>query len=54
MKQPDKIGGTETLTAYIIVSDADTLYARAKAAGAEIVLISRMKTTADAVLVAVL
>jgi uncharacterized glyoxalase superfamily protein PhnB len=38
MKQPDEIGGTETQSAYIIVSDADGLYARAKAAGAEIVL----------------
>ena len=38
MKQPDEIGGAETQTAYVIVSDADALYARAKAAGAKIVL----------------
>jgi uncharacterized glyoxalase superfamily protein PhnB len=38
MKQPDEIGGTETQTAYIIVSDADAIYASAKAAGAQIVL----------------
>jgi hypothetical protein len=34
MKQPDEIGGAETQSAYVIVSDADALYARAKAAGA--------------------
>lgn len=33
MKQPDQIGGAETQTAYVIVNDADALYARAKAAG---------------------
>jgi uncharacterized glyoxalase superfamily protein PhnB len=38
MKQPDEIGGAETQTAYIVVSDADAVYARAKAAGAEIVI----------------
>jgi len=38
MKQPDEIGGAETQTAYVIVSDADALYARAKAAGAKIVV----------------
>jgi uncharacterized glyoxalase superfamily protein PhnB len=38
MQQPDEIGGAETQTAYVIVSDADAVYARAKAAGAEIVL----------------
>jgi uncharacterized glyoxalase superfamily protein PhnB len=38
MKQPDEIGGAETQPPYVIVSDADTLYARAKAAGAKIVL----------------
>ena len=38
MKQPDEIGGAETQSAYVIVADADALYARAKAAGAEIVL----------------
>ena len=38
MKQPDEIGGAETQCAYLIVSDADAVYARAKAAGAEIVM----------------
>jgi uncharacterized glyoxalase superfamily protein PhnB len=38
MKQPDEIGGAETQSAYVIVADADALYARAKAAGAQIVL----------------
>ena len=38
MKQPDEIGGAETQTAYVIVSDADSLYALAQAAGAKIVL----------------
>jgi uncharacterized glyoxalase superfamily protein PhnB len=38
MKQPDEIGGAETQSAYVIVSDADALYARAKAAGAKIVM----------------
>jgi uncharacterized glyoxalase superfamily protein PhnB len=38
MKQPDEIDGAETQTAYVIVSDADAVYARAKAAGAQIVL----------------
>ncbi|MGH8614466.1 MAG: VOC family protein [Gammaproteobacteria bacterium] len=37
LKQPDEIGGAETQTAYVIVADADALYARAQAAGAEIV-----------------
>ena len=38
MKQPDEIGGAETQTAYVVVSDADMLYLRAKAAGANIVI----------------
>ena len=38
MKQPDEIGGAETQSSYVIVSDADAIYARAKAAKAEIVL----------------
>jgi uncharacterized glyoxalase superfamily protein PhnB len=38
MKQPDEFGDAETQTPYVIVSDADALYARAKAAGAKIVL----------------
>lgn len=38
MKQPDEIGGAETQSAYLVVSDADAIYERAKAAGAEIVM----------------
>jgi uncharacterized glyoxalase superfamily protein PhnB len=38
MKQPDEIGGAETQSAYLIVSDADLIYQRAKSAGAEIVM----------------
>src|SRR5262249_23391287 len=37
MKLPDEIGGAETQTAYVVVSDADLVYRQAKAAGAEIV-----------------
>lgn len=37
MKQPDEIGGAETQTPYLIVSDADAVYRKAKAAGARIV-----------------
>src|SRR4029077_11628672 len=35
-KQPDEIGGAETQSPYLVVSDADAIYARAKAAGARI------------------
>jgi uncharacterized glyoxalase superfamily protein PhnB len=38
MKQPDEIGGGETQTSYVIVSDADAIYERAQAANAEIIL----------------
>ena len=38
IKQPDEIDGAETQSAYLIVSDADAVYANAKAAGAEILL----------------
>jgi uncharacterized glyoxalase superfamily protein PhnB len=38
MKQPDEMGGAETQSAYLIVSDADKLYEQAQAAGAEMVL----------------
>ena len=36
--QPDEIGGAETQSAYVVVSDADAVYACAKAAGAEIAI----------------
>ncbi len=38
LKQPDEIGGFQTQTCYLIVNDADVVHARAKAAGAEIVI----------------
>lgn len=38
IKQPDEIGGCETQSMYLIVSDADEIYRRVKAAGAEILL----------------
>jgi uncharacterized glyoxalase superfamily protein PhnB len=38
IKQPDEIGGAETQSAYVIVADADAIYARAKMAGAKIVV----------------
>jgi uncharacterized glyoxalase superfamily protein PhnB len=37
VKQPDEIGGAETRSAYLVVPNADEVYARAKAAGAEFV-----------------
>jgi uncharacterized glyoxalase superfamily protein PhnB len=37
MKQPDEIANCETQCPYLVVADADAVYARAKAAGAEIV-----------------
>jgi uncharacterized glyoxalase superfamily protein PhnB len=38
IKQPDEIDGCETQTVYLIVTDADAVYERAKTSGAEIVL----------------
>jgi uncharacterized glyoxalase superfamily protein PhnB len=38
MKQPDEIGGAETQSSYVVVNDADAVYARAKAAGARIAI----------------
>ena len=38
MKQPDEIGGAETQSCYVVVSDCDAHYARAKAAGAQILI----------------
>lgn len=38
IRQPDQLAGAETQSAYLIVADADAVYARAKAAGAEILL----------------
>ena len=36
-KSPGELGGAETISAYIVVPDADVVYARAQAAGATIV-----------------
>lgn len=38
IKQPDETGGAETQSAYVVVQDADAVYARARAAGARIAL----------------
>jgi len=38
MRQPDEVGGAETQSCYIVVEDADQHYAKARAAGAEILL----------------
>ena len=38
MKQPDEIGGAETQSAYLVVADADAVYARAKSDGATILI----------------
>ncbi|MBC8120084.1 MAG: VOC family protein [Burkholderiaceae bacterium] len=38
MKQPDEIGGSQTQTVYVVVGDADALYAKAKAGGAIIAI----------------
>jgi len=38
MTQPDQVGGVETQTCYLVVEDAETCYAQAKAAGADILL----------------
>lgn len=38
MKQPDEIGGAETQTPYLIVSDIEVVYANAKTAGAKITM----------------
>ena len=45
-KQPDEIGGAETQSSYLIVSDIDALYASAKSAGATIVMDLERKITA--------
>ena len=37
IKQPADIGGAETQSPYLIVTDCEALYARAKAAGAEMI-----------------
>lgn len=38
VQQPSEIGGAETQSPYLVVTDCDALYRQAKAAGAEIVM----------------
>ena len=38
MKQPDEIGGGQTQSSYVVVIDADAVFASAKAAGATIAM----------------
>ena len=38
IRQPDELGGAASQSAYLVVADADAVLARAKAAGATIVL----------------
>jgi uncharacterized glyoxalase superfamily protein PhnB len=38
IKQPDEIGGANTQDAYVVVADADAIYARARLAGAQILI----------------
>lgn len=38
IKQPKEIGGAETQCAYVVVADADAIYAKAKEAGATILI----------------
>lgn len=40
IRQPDEIGSAETQSAYLIVTDADSIHARAKAAGAHMAVIA--------------
>ena len=38
VKQPDDVGGTSTQSVYLVVNDADAVYASAKAGGARIAM----------------
>jgi uncharacterized glyoxalase superfamily protein PhnB len=38
MKQPDEIGGAQTQSTYVVVTDADAAYTQAKAGGAKIAM----------------
>ena len=38
LRQPDEIGGAETQAPYLVVADIDAVHARAKAAGARMLL----------------
>ena len=52
MKQPDETGGAETQCAYVIVTDADAIYAKAKSAGARIAIDIKDEDYGGAVLAA--
>jgi uncharacterized glyoxalase superfamily protein PhnB len=36
MKQPDELGGVQTQTSYLVVTDVDAIYSKAKVGGARI------------------
>jgi uncharacterized glyoxalase superfamily protein PhnB len=38
LRQPDEIGGGNTQSAYVVVTDADALYAKVKSVGAKIAM----------------
>jgi uncharacterized glyoxalase superfamily protein PhnB len=38
VKQPDEVGGAQTQTTYLVVPDADAVYARVQKAGAKVTL----------------
>ena len=38
IKQPDEVGGGNTQSAYVVVNDADAVYAKAKTGGAKIAM----------------
>ena len=41
LRQPDEIGGVNTHSAYVVVTDVDALYAKVKAAGSRIAMAIR-------------
>lgn len=43
MKQPDEVGGAQTQTTYVVVTDADAAYAQARKMGARIAMEIRDK-----------
>lgn len=36
VKQPEEVGGAQTQTTYLVVTDADAVYARVRSAGAQV------------------
>src|SRR5699024_12262262 len=47
IKQPEAMDGDETLTHYLVVTDADAIYDQSKEAGAEIVMAIKDEDCAD-------